>query len=202
VEFTITMSSRHRSRLTLALALFCAVLPVEQAQAQQSVHAAHVRQMEHVSIVRMGRSGSPVILLPGLSATRDTWRDIAPILARTHRVYLVQVNGGNLAPGILTGATADLHNFIRSHGLRHAAVVGHSMGGVIGLMLAARHPESVGRLMVVDALPWFGIQLVAPGTPGTVAMVESRAAQLRDARWPRPSARRQILPWLTQTSLP
>lgn len=84
---------------------------------------------------------------------------IAPELATTHEVYLVQVNGfggdapgENLKPGILTGMAADLDELIRSRKLTHVAVVGHSMGGIAGLLLSARDPACVERLMVVDEL--------------------------------------------------
>src|SRR3546814_19728471 len=36
------------------------------------------------------------------------------------------------------------------------AVVGHSLGGLTGLMIAARAPQEVGKLMVVDAVPFIG----------------------------------------------
>ncbi|GAA0327274.1 hypothetical protein GCM10009087_41910 [Sphingomonas oligophenolica] len=56
-------------------------------------------QLEHISIAVTG-SGSPVFLIPGLSSPRATWDGVAPELARTHWVYLVQVNGfGGDAPG-------------------------------------------------------------------------------------------------------
>jgi pimeloyl-ACP methyl ester carboxylesterase len=34
-------------------------------------------------------------------------------------------------------------------------VIGHSMGGLTGLLLAQAHPELVGRVMSVDSLPFF-----------------------------------------------
>jgi pimeloyl-ACP methyl ester carboxylesterase len=36
------------------------------------------------------------------------------------------------------------------------------MGGAIGLMLAARHPEALSRLMVVDILPFMGAMFGPP----------------------------------------
>jgi pimeloyl-ACP methyl ester carboxylesterase len=72
--------------------------------------------MDHVSVKIMGTTGSPVFLIPGISAPRATWDGIAPELAKTHRVYLVQINGfggdapgANINPGILTGIVADLY---------------------------------------------------------------------------------------------
>ncbi|KQM63515.1 alpha/beta hydrolase [Sphingomonas sp. Leaf17] len=138
--------------------------------------------MDHISVTAIGR-GSPVILIPGLASPRAVWDGVADDLARTHRVYRVQVNGfdgddprGNLKPGILDGVVADLHTLVARDKLTGAAVVGHSMGGLVGLMLADRHPADVGRLMIVDALPFIGT-LFDPAA--TVATGEPRAAMMR-----------------------
>lgn len=37
------------------------------------------------------------------------------------------------------------------------------MGATMGMMLAARHPELVGKLMVVDMIPFMGAMFGAPG---------------------------------------
>src|SRR5947209_5738690 len=56
--------------------------------------------------------------------------------------------------------------------LSRPAVIGHSLGGSIGLMLAARHPDLVGRLMVVDMPPFVGVMFGPPGaTPESVRAV-------------------------------
>lgn len=143
-------------------------------------------QMDHISVQVVGQ-GAPVILIPGLASPRASWDGVVPELAKTRRVYLVQVNGfggddprANLKPGVLNGIVSDLRKLIGEQKLKDPAVVGHSMGGLVGLMLAARHPDSLGRLMVVDALPYFAV-LMAPGANVTVADVEPRAAQMRDA---------------------
>jgi pimeloyl-ACP methyl ester carboxylesterase len=145
-----------------------------------------VTQMGHISIQAIGK-GSPVILIPGLASPRAVWDGVAPELATTHTVYLVQVNGfagddprDNLTPGLLDGAVAELHAFITEHKLKGAAVVGHSMGGLIGMMLAKAHPGDAGKLMIVDSLPYFAVLMTPPGVDVTVAMVEPQAAALRD----------------------
>ena len=76
---------------------------------------------------------------------------------------------------------ADLDELIRNRKLTHVAVFGHSMGGIAGLLLAARHSASIERLIVVDELPFAAVMLAPPGTNVTVSMVEPRAAQMRDA---------------------
>lgn len=141
-------------------------------------------QLPHISIATVGR-GSPVVLIPGLATPRAVWDGVLPELARHHRVYLVQVNGfggddprANVGAGVLDGVVSDLSGYLQQHRIAPAAVVGHSLGGLVGLMLARAHPQQVGKLMVVDALPFYGM-LFGPRT--TVAMVQDRGAQMRDA---------------------
>jgi pimeloyl-ACP methyl ester carboxylesterase len=142
-----------------------------------------ITQMEHISIATAGK-GSPVILIPGLSSPRAVWDDVAPVLARTHRVYLVQVNGfggdapgRNLQSGILDGVVADLDRFVTEQRIAHPAIVGHSMGGLVALMWAKAHPDHVARAMIVDALPYAG-EIFSPGA--TVKMMAPQAAVMRD----------------------
>jgi pimeloyl-ACP methyl ester carboxylesterase len=149
--------------------------------------SGEILRMPHISVAVAGK-GPSVILIPGLSSPRAAWDDVSPELAKTHTVYLVQVNGfggddpgANLKPGLLAGIVDDLNSLIVQRKLKDPAIVGHSMGGLVGLMLAARHPASVGRLMVVDALPYFAVLMAPPGSEVSVAAIEPRAAQMRDA---------------------
>jgi pimeloyl-ACP methyl ester carboxylesterase len=146
-----------------------------------------VEQMNHISVERIGSKGSPIILIPGLASPRAVWDGVAPDLAKSHVVYLVQVNGfggddprANLKPGLLDGVVADIRTLIAKHKLEKPALIGHSMGGLVGLMLAARHPESIDRLMVVDALPFFSVLMAPPGSDVTAASIEPQAARMRD----------------------
>ncbi len=139
-------------------------------------------QMPHISVQTVGK-GAPVILVPGLSSPRAVWDGVVPTLARSHRVYVVQVNGfggddprANLSAGILDGIVGDLHTLIAQSKLSKPAIVGHSMGGLVALMLAKAHPEDVGKLMIVDSLPYIG-EIFAPGA--TVAALEPQAKAMR-----------------------
>ncbi len=147
--------------------------------------AGEVR-LDHISIVESG-TGDPVILIPGLATPRAVWEEVASELSRTRRVLLVQINGfggddpgENLGGGILEGAVADIVAYLNRRQLGRPAVIGHSMGGLISLMLAARYPGSIDRLMVVDALPFFAVQLAPPGTNISAAQVEPTARQMRE----------------------
>lgn len=114
---------------------------------------------DRISVVTRG-SGPEVILIPGLTGHRDQWAGVAADLDDRYRLHLVQVNGfAGSAPGanadgpVSAPVAEELARYIAEARLDGPAIIGHSMGGTIGMMLAARHPASVGRLMVVDMMP-------------------------------------------------
>ena len=169
---------RFVARIALSI-----LMPIAILSPQPSHAAAPVTQLPHISITTMGK-GSPVILIPGLSSPRAVYDGVAPAIAEHHAVYLVQLNGfggdapgANTQPGVIDGAIADLDGYIAKHKLQGAAVVGHSLGGLIGLDLARRHPADVGKLMVIDSLPYVG-DIFLPGA--TVAQIEPTAKAIRD----------------------
>jgi pimeloyl-ACP methyl ester carboxylesterase len=178
----------HKLNLLFALASLPFVLQpgagnCAAAPAPVAAPAAAPVVMDHISITSVG-SGSPVVLIPGLSTPRAVWDDVVPELAKSHRVILVQVNGfagdapgKNLAPGILAGLVAELDGYIVREKLGQPAIVGHSMGGLAALMFAKAHPDHVSRVMVVDALPFIAV-LFSPSA--TVAMVTPQAGAIRD----------------------
>ena len=181
------MITHLKSRLAATAATLMIVLhPVAshaQAVASPAPKAEAVEaQMPHISVQTVGK-GTPVILVPGLSSPRAVWAGVVPALAKSHRVYVVQVHGfggddprANLSPGILEGIVADLHALIAQSKLGKPAIVGHSMGGLVALMLAKTHPDDVGKLMIVDSLPYIG-EIFAPGA--TVAALEPQAKAMR-----------------------
>lgn len=115
---------------------------------------------DRISVVARG-SGPDVILIPGLAGHReDAWGGVIETLDDRYRLHLVQVNGfAGVAPGanaegpVSAPVAEEIARYIRESDLDRPAAIGHSMGGTIGMMLAARHPDDVGRLMVVDMMP-------------------------------------------------
>lgn len=171
-------------RLLAAIATPLLVLQPQAAPcAPAAVASTGETRLDHISVTVTGK-GAPVILIPGLSSPRATWDGVVPALAKTHRVYLVQINGfggdapgGNLKPGILDGVVSELSGYIAANKLGKPAIVGHSLGGLVGLMFAKAHPEQISRLMVVDSLPFYGMLF---GPSATVAMIEPRGRAMRD----------------------
>ncbi len=141
-------------------------------------------QRDHISIRDEGGSGPTVILIPGLSSPRAVWDGVVPGLKARHHVLTVQINGfggddprANVKPGILDGIVNELDGYVRENRIAKPAVVGHSMGGLVAMMLTIRNPDSVGRVMVVDALPFIGTLFQGEAS---VAAVTPSAARMRD----------------------
>jgi len=158
-----------------------------QAPAPAAASTAIETRLPHISVQSIG-SGDPVVLIPGLASPRAVWDGIAPDLARHHRVLLVQVNGfggddpganagANSSGGVLPGIAADIVRYLDDNHIQRTAVIGHSMGGLVGMMLAKDHPDRLSKLMIVDSLPFFGV-LVGPNA--TVDTVRPIAQQMRD----------------------
>ncbi|MBU7590708.1 MAG: alpha/beta hydrolase [Sphingopyxis terrae] len=146
--------------------------------------------------VEVEGDGPDVVLIPGLSSPRAVWAPTAERLKATHRLHLVEVRGfGGDAPGlnaegpILEPMMREIADYIDDcivdQGRPAPAVIGHSLGGLTAMMIAARAPQEVGRLMVVDSLPFFGM-LFGPTT--TVADVEPQAAAMQTMLAARESA--------------
>jgi pimeloyl-ACP methyl ester carboxylesterase len=109
--------------------------------------------------VEVRGSGPDVILIPGLASSRGVWNGTVAAVPG-YRYHLVQVAGfagtaaaGNGAGRVAAPVADEIARYIAAHRLGRPAIVGHSMGGSIAMMIGARHPGVAGRVMVVDMLP-------------------------------------------------
>jgi 4,5:9,10-diseco-3-hydroxy-5,9,17-trioxoandrosta-1(10),2-diene-4-oate hydrolase len=98
--------------------------------------------------------GRPLLLLHGLVGSARNWRRNISFLSRDSNVYaidLFNMGESERVPGLDAGleATADrLVAYMDAVGLKEADIAGHSHGGAVAMMLAARHPERVRRLIL------------------------------------------------------
>jgi pimeloyl-ACP methyl ester carboxylesterase len=99
--------------------------------------------------------GPAVVLIHGLSGSSRWWAYNVPALSQRYRVYNVDVVGFGRSRGqrlVLEEAGGWLLAWLRTAGIERAHLVGHSMGGYIATAVAAIAPETVRRLVLVDAL--------------------------------------------------
>jgi pimeloyl-ACP methyl ester carboxylesterase len=128
-------------------------------------------------------SGSPtVVLQSGLGGTSASWARIAPAVAGTTRVCAYDRAGQGWsedAPHEQDGnaAAADLHALLDRAGENGPYVlVGHSIGGDHAMVYAARHPEQVAGMVLLDATDpsrATGAEAASAEAPGAVALLPS-----------------------------
>lgn len=109
-----------------------------------------------VRLYRAGRSGPPLLLLHGamLDTGQGVWHDVAPDLARDHRVHVIDLprHGGSRP---WTGRLDDAfyRRFIRELldelGLDRVGLIGLSMGGGVAVGFALEHPDRVSALVSI-----------------------------------------------------
>lgn len=171
------------TRLVALLSLLMFALPgLASAQTRERPFVS-----ERIVVDARGR-GPDVILIPGLASTGDVWARTAARLDDEYRVHIVSIRGfGDTPPGrnqdgaLVAPVAAELRRYIAERRLERPAVIGHSMGGLVALRAAAdagrdrRNP--IGRVMVVDATPFFPA-LISPGaTSGDVEPIAQIAYQ-------------------------
>lgn len=105
----------------------------------------------------------PLLLLHGHPQTMAMWHRVAPVLARTHRVVLMDLRGyGDSArppAGDRSAAYAkremalDALAVMRHLGHERFGVLAHDRGARVAHRLALDHPQAVARLMLLDIAP-------------------------------------------------
>ncbi len=170
-----------RRAFAAGVATLLAALPLASALAAPFVS-------ERIT-VRTEGSGPDVILVPGLNSSPRVWDATVAALPgyRYHLVHIAgfagQPAGANKAGPVSAPVAEEIARYIKEANLRQPALIGHSMGGTIGMMLASRHPDALSRLMVVDMFPFLGTFFAGPGAPPArvEAVADQVAATMRGA---------------------
>jgi pimeloyl-ACP methyl ester carboxylesterase len=113
-------------------------------------------------------SAPPLLLVHGGLDQSRSWDAVARALRANFHVVAPDLRGhgdSDWATGSsysLADHVYDLTCLIKSAGLEQAAVVGHSMGGMVSLTYAGAFPENVSRLVVLDGVTNFPARTVKP----------------------------------------
>jgi 3-oxoadipate enol-lactonase len=120
-------------------------------------------------------AGDPLVLVHGAGTSSAIWHRAAPLLAERFRVVAPDVPGYGGSPAAGPGFALEEVTDRLVDGLADAEVpapydlVGHSMGGALAILLAARHPERVRRLVLVAPAGLAALPRLAGGFLGAVA---------------------------------
>lgn len=105
-------------------------------------------------------AGDPLVLIHGLAGSGAWWARNIPALSRERSVYVLDLPGFGFSRQLrnefsVAAGHVWLASFLTAVGLERVSLIGHSMGGLIAAMFAARWPEKVDRLVL--AAPSIGL---------------------------------------------
>lgn len=130
----------------------------------------NVRQRNHVQI--SGSGERTVVLAHGFGNDQGAWRRVLPFFERSWRVIRYDLTGlgrsdkrayDPVRHGSLHGHADDLLELCAELRIEGASFVGHSVGGMIGLLAAVREPARFEKLVLISASPCY---LNEPGYRG------------------------------------
>ena len=112
-----------------------------------------------LQVYRWGRPElRPALLLHSLAAHSHWWDWVAPLLAQHFQVVALDLRGHGGSDWVEPAAyravdyAGDIVAVLDALGWRSPLVIGHSLGGYIGVNLASLHPDRVGSLVIVDTM--------------------------------------------------
>ncbi|MBV9699699.1 MAG: alpha/beta hydrolase [Candidatus Eremiobacteraeota bacterium] len=157
-----------------AFAVDAAVPPLPSPVATFDVGSLHVTQY-----------GTParqaLIFIPGLTCGPWEWSGQITHFGPQYTIYALTLPGFDGRPPIggplFATVTADFWQLLDERHIVKPIVIGHSLGGTLGFMLATQHPDRLGGVVALDGLPIFPLALFMQ--PDALrAMVARAAAQM------------------------
>lgn len=104
-----------------------------------------------------GADAPTVVMIHGYTGSKENWYRLCAALGRRYRVVVPDLPGWGASERVVGAdhgfvAQAErVAGFLRHLGGPRVVLVGHSMGGGIAALVAARHPALVERLVLLDA---------------------------------------------------
>lgn len=103
-----------------------------------------------------GGAGPAIVILPGITSPAITWGFVAERLGRDYDVHVLDARGRGLSERGADFAydmqtyAEDVLAFVEARGIRDWVLLGHSMGGRMGLVIGARQPAGLRAMALID----------------------------------------------------
>lgn len=114
------------------------------------------------SIVEEGQGKKILLFIHGFASNQKTWQWVKEEFAETHKLVLLDLAGSGDSDkslydvkrySTLQGYVEDLKEVLEVFQYQEVTVIGHSVGGLIGLLLAKAVPERIRKVMMIGASP-------------------------------------------------
>lgn len=166
------------------------------------------RSLGGTSFIETGE-GEPILFIHGVGLNAEAWAPQIEMFSATHRVIAMDMAGHGTSAAPPAGATLDdyvaqARRLLDDLGITAVNVVGHSMGGLVGLGLAIAHPQRVKRLAVLNSVHERTAEARAAVTARAAAIAPGLSFEATLERWfdtDEQALRARVGVWLQQTEL-
>lgn len=111
-----------------------------------------------LNVNELGQGTTPLLMIHGFGCDQTVWRNLIPMLEQDYRLILVDLAGfGCAAPEAYDGArhgspvghAEDIVALCDELALKEAVILGHSIGGTIGMLASIERPNAFRRLVMI-----------------------------------------------------
>lgn len=170
IPFRSAIAALALALVAIAPAFATVPPPLPAATATFDVGSLHVQQF--------GSGPKSLIFIPGLTCGPWEWSGEIARLAPRYTIYALTLPGFDGQPSVdaplFPRVTADIWTLVDQKHIVKPIVIGHSLGGTTGFMLATQHPERLGGVIALDGLPIYPTDIFS--TPDKIAAMADAAA--------------------------
>jgi len=106
---------------------------------------------------RISGKGEPLFILHGLFGSSDNWMTLGKKFADKYHVILADLRNHGRSPQSdswdYPEMAKDVHQLAINLGFNNINLIGHSMGGKVGMVIAGKYPGFINKLVVIDIAP-------------------------------------------------
>lgn len=104
-----------------------------------------------------GQGKHSIIFIPGFACSGDVWQETLDFFEKDFRCYTLTMAGfAGVEPqpnSTFNHWKSEIARYISDKKIIQPILIGHSMGGALAMAIAADYPDSISKIVVVDALP-------------------------------------------------
>ncbi|MBP4138112.1 alpha/beta fold hydrolase [Flavobacterium geliluteum] len=108
-------------------------------------------------VLKTGKGKQAILFIPGFASSADVWNETKANFEKDFTCYTLTMAGfAGVKPQpnvTFEHWKTEIANYVKNNKIEKPILIGHSMGGVLALAIAADYPELIGKIVVVDALP-------------------------------------------------
>ena len=128
--------------------------------------------------------GAPILLLPGFACTGEVFAETVKQLSQQYECHVFTFAGFGDVPAIekpwLPKIKDEIISYVKQQKLNKPVIIGHSLGGTLGLWLAIAEQSLFKKVIAVDALPCTGALMVPNFDPATMVYDNPYSRQMLD----------------------